>query len=204
VALPDHYQGGLLTKALVAARYSSLKAPSIILRGVFVLRDLMCLKLGAPPDGAVDDNPQLPEDALPREKFEARAAIPQCAGCHAAIDPIGIGMEELDHLGRYRTEYENGDTVDNDGSVQLLSPPEFNGTAALAQAVGGSEQFVQCAALKYSEYALGESIQQQECGAQALVQALPGSDAGLRDLLLTFVESERFRFRRRGLAGDSP
>jgi len=202
--LPDHYQGGLLTKGLVAARYSSLEAPSIILRGVFVLRDLLCLELGTPPDGAVDQNPELPADALPREKFEARAAMAQCSGCHSAIDPIGIGMEELDHLGRYRTEYESGAPVDNLGSFQLLSPPEFNGTAALAQAVGESPEFVQCAAIKFSQYALGESIENKECGAAALVDALPGSDAGMRDLLLTFVESERFQFRRRGLSGDSP
>jgi hypothetical protein len=204
VTFPDHYQGGLLTKALVAARYSNLQAPSIILRGVFVLRDLLCIELGAPPDGAVDDNPQLPEDAMPREKFEARAEMAQCAGCHAVIDPIGIGMEELDHLGRYRVEYESGEPVDNDGTLQVLSPPEFNGTAALAQALGESEHFVQCAALKFSQYALGESSDEQPCGAEALVQALPGPDAGVRDLPLTLVESERFRFRRRSLAGGSP
>ena len=204
VQLPAHYRGGLLTKALVAARYSSLEEPSIILRGVFVLRDLMCMGLGNPPDNAVDLNPKLPAGALPREKSEARAEIQPCGSCHSLIDPIGLGMEELDQLGRYRTHYAGGQAVDNDGELYLLSSPQFVGTAELAQALAGSERFAECAGEQLFEHALGHPLDDAQCGARALIEGLSG-EAGMRELLLSLVESEPFRFRRTGAApGASP
>ena len=188
----------------MAARYSSLEEPSIILRGVFVLRDLMCMGLGNPPDNAVDLNPKLPAGALPREKSEARAEIQPCGSCHSLIDPIGLGMEELDQLGRYRTHYAGGQAVDNDGELYLLSSPQFVGTAALAQALAGSERFAECAGEQLFEHALGHPLDDAQCGARALIEGLSG-EAGMRELLLSLVESEPFRFRRTGAApGASP
>ena len=30
--------------------------------------------------------------------------VPQCASCHKKIDPIGLGLENFDYLGKWRTE----------------------------------------------------------------------------------------------------
>ncbi len=203
VELPAHYQGGLLTKALVSARYSSLEEPSIILRGVFVLRELLCNELGTPPLDAVDRNPQLPPEALPREKAEARAQLNPCGSCHSRIDPIGLGMEELDQLGRFRSEYEGGAPVDNAGTVDLLDPPEFTGAAELAQALAGEPLFLECAAAQFSEYALGEPVLANACGPRTLAAEVGGAGT-VRELMLALIESQAFLMRDRGAPENSP
>jgi len=201
--LPAHYQGGLLTKALVSARYSSLEEPSIILRGVFVLRELLCYELGTPPLDAVDRNPQLPPEALPREKAEARAALNPCGGCHSQIDPVGLGMEDLDQLGRFRSEYSNGAPVDSAGELALLDPPEFTGAAGLAQALAAEPLFLECAAAQFSEYALGEPVRVNRCGPRTLASEV-GSAGSVTDLMLALIESEAFLTRDRGAPENAP
>ena len=202
VELPDAYHGGLLTKGLVAARYSSLEEPSIILRGVFVLRELLCVKLGTPPNDAVDRNPQLPPSALPREKAEARAELDPCGTCHSVIDPVGLGMEELDQLGRFRTEYEGGAPVDNLGGLTSIGVSEFSGTAELAQILGASDEFLGCAAQQWSEYTFGKQPK-GTCSAETVATAVREGDGSVRELILSLVTSRTFLTRRRGLQGDN-
>ena len=38
-----------------------------------------------------------------------------CAGCHNRLDPIGLGMENFDGIGQYRTAYGNGQVIDSSG-----------------------------------------------------------------------------------------
>ena len=47
-----------------------------------------------------------------RERLAEHRENPQCAGCHTILDPIGLGLENFDAIGRHRDEYANGDAID--------------------------------------------------------------------------------------------
>ena len=43
-----------------------------------------------------------------RQRLEKHRTKPECAGCHARMDPLGFGLENFDVLGRWRDKI--GDT----------------------------------------------------------------------------------------------
>ena len=75
-------------------------------RGVFVARKLLNDPPGPPPP-LVDE---LPESGKTVERMSAAQLVaihrknPQCASCHDKIDSIGMGLEELDAVGLFRTK----------------------------------------------------------------------------------------------------
>jgi hypothetical protein len=51
-----------------------------------------------------------------RERVAEHLENPSCAGCHTFMDPIGLGLENFDGLGTYRTE-DNGVEIDASGEL---------------------------------------------------------------------------------------
>jgi hypothetical protein len=105
VALPaDSPRGGLLGMAAVLGMGSNGERTSPVERGAWVLRKL----LDDPPPPAPPNVPQLSRldggKLSARERLRAHQEEPQCAQCHRVIDPIGIGLENFDAAGRWRTE----------------------------------------------------------------------------------------------------
>lgn len=192
--LPEHYRGGLLTKAMVSTAYSNIESPSVILRGVFVIQQLMCRSLGTPPGNAVELNPDLPPGSLPREKVEARGKISPCNSCHSRIDPVGLGMEPLDQLGRFRTEYEGGTVIDPSGS---LEGTDFSGATGLAQQLAQSQDFSACAAEQWSHYTFGGDVPVHTCQADTMAEVLDQEDNDFYGLVLGTVNSNAFLYRQR-------
>ncbi len=64
-----------------------------------------------------------------RERLALHRVRPDCASCHNSIDPIGLGLENFDGIGRFRT-MEAGQTLDISG--KLPDGTAFAGTAELA------------------------------------------------------------------------
>lgn len=98
-------RGGLLTQAGILMQTGTGDRTSIVERGAFVARKLLN-DPPAPPPPLVGEIPtEGPEAAtltgaqLVRLHRQSR----QCAACHKKIDSIGIGMEELDGVGKFRT-----------------------------------------------------------------------------------------------------
>jgi hypothetical protein len=104
----DSPRGGVLTQGAFLAVTSNPTRSSPVKRGLFVLENV----LGAPPPPPPDIVPALEEarkdDAKPKS-FSEMLAIhrqdKQCASCHNRMDPIGLGLEQFDPVGRWRTHY---------------------------------------------------------------------------------------------------
>ena len=99
-------RGGILTHAGIMLQTGTGERTSIVERGAFVLRKLLNDPPGPPPP-LVDE---LPESGKAAESLSAAQLValhrkaPQCASCHTKIDSIGIGLEELDAVGLFRTK----------------------------------------------------------------------------------------------------
>ena len=105
VQLPeDSVRGGLTGMAAILAMGSDGIHTSPVERGAWVLRKV----LNDPPPPAPANVPmlsRLKEKKLTKiELLKLHQEEPQCAHCHKKMDPIGIGLENFDATGKWRTK----------------------------------------------------------------------------------------------------
>lgn len=60
-------------------------------------------------------------DASLREQLEKHRADPGCASCHKTMDPLGLGFENFDAIGRWR-ESDDGKPIDASGKLGSGEP----------------------------------------------------------------------------------
>tara|TARA_R110002072_G_C7978294_1_gene535840 strand:- start:20021 stop:24202 length:4182 start_codon:yes stop_codon:yes gene_type:complete len=117
-------RGGILGMATFLTSQSGASRTSPILRGNWLSETLLGEKLPRPPAGV----PQLPEEVptglTARQLIERHSSVPECAKCHARIDPFGFALEQYDVLGRIRS-----DSVDT--KTTLPGGEEIEGVAGL-------------------------------------------------------------------------
>src|SRR5207237_10306013 len=106
VSLKWPHRGGLLTQASILTITSTPTRTSPVKRGKWVLENI----LGAPPPPPPPDVPELKESkeaALTgtlRQRMEQHRQNPMCAACHARMDPLGFGLENLNGIGEWREQ----------------------------------------------------------------------------------------------------
>ncbi|MEM7015148.1 MAG: DUF1592 domain-containing protein, partial [Verrucomicrobiota bacterium] len=130
---PEDTRGGLLRHGSVLTVTSYATRTSPVLRGNWVLENI----LGAPAPPPPDDVPDLEENhvdqSLPvRERLNQHRANKACASCHDLMDPIGFALENYDAIGRWRV-HENGSKLDVSGS--LPDGQEFDGIVGLEKSL---------------------------------------------------------------------
>src|SRR5262249_4176855 len=120
VTLANHDQrGGLLGNGALLATTSYPDRPSPVLRGKWLLNNLLGLSVPPPPPG-VDMNLNAKPGARPasiRERLAEHRQNPTCNSCHAVIDPLGFALENFDVIGGWRTRDESGNAIDATGST---------------------------------------------------------------------------------------
>ena len=190
---------GLLGHSSILTITSYANRTSPVLRGKYVLANL----LGAPPAPPPPNIPALATESkesgkvLPmREALGLHRANPACAGCHAAMDPIGFAMDNFDALGRWRTVDASGAPIDASGV--LPDGTRFEGVAGLRHALlSHPERFVATLTENLLAYALGRSLEYYD---QPIVRTVV-RDAASRDyrfsaLVLGIVNSAAFQNRK--------
>ncbi|HYP12644.1 MAG TPA: DUF1592 domain-containing protein [Bryobacteraceae bacterium] len=193
----DSKRGGLLGMAAVLAVSSYPNRTSPVLRGKWVLENL----LGTPPPPPPPDVPELPEEdkAAPkslRERLVQHRQNPVCASCHDAIDPIGFGLETYNVLGQWRTE-DAGKPVDSKG--ELPDGATFDGPMELkAVLLNRRTLFLRNLTSRMLGYALGRGLTLQDsCTVDQIVQKLEesGGTYPAQTLVGAIVESAPFRYK---------
>jgi hypothetical protein len=101
---PGDHRGGLLTMGAVLGLTSDGTRHRPIHRGVW-LSETIFGKTPPPPPANVPaiepPTPQSPKLSL-RDKLEAHSQNPNCASCHAKIDPLGFVWDNYDAIGQWR------------------------------------------------------------------------------------------------------
>jgi hypothetical protein len=200
VDLTEHPErGGVLTHGSVLMVTSNPTRTSAVKRGLFVLDNL----LGSPPPPAPPDVPKLEDAAVPgksnptqREMMEIHRRNPECRGCHARMDPIGLGLENFNALGQFRRQ-ENGQPIDAAG--KLVTGEMFADVATLKQVLAGSRarDFHRCLAEKLLTYAIGRGMEIHDSTTiELLAERMQKNSGSLRELIHGIVESAPFQKRR--------
>ncbi len=190
--LPDGSRRGLLMQGAWLTANSASNRSSPVARGRWILEQLLCVSISAPPP---DIPPLMPpaEGQTQREMLAQHRQNPVCAGCHDLLDPAGLGMEGYDGIGAER-DLENGHSVDVSGAIPPGTP--FSGSGELALLLEDDPRFVECLTDKLFTYALGRQKTIPDIAhREAIHAALPGQGGTLDGLIELIVTSPAFRMR---------
>ena len=189
-------RGGLLGHGSILTVTSHATRTSPVLRGKWVLENI----LGAPPPPPPDDVPALDENApgephrSVRERLEQHRANPVCASCHARMDPLGFALEGFDGIGRSRAA-DGGAALDT--SAALPDGTAFDGPAELRAALAERrEAFVRTVAARMLTYALGRGLEAHDRPAVRRIVREAGPDYRWSSLVLGIAQSVPFTMRR--------
>ncbi len=198
VELEDSARWGLLGKGalLLASSYPNRTSP--VLRGEYVMRNL----IGVPPDPPPPevetdlDNVAPQESLTVRERLAIHRENPTCNSCHGLMDPLGFALENFDVDGTWRdVDRESGKPIDASGL--LPDGSEIAGPGELRQALlARPEQFVQTFVEQLFAYALGRSTEWYDMPAvREVVRRSAADDYRFSSVVMGIVQSVPFTTR---------
>ncbi len=192
----DSRRGGLLTQGSILMATSHSGSTSPVLRGMWVLDNLLNAPPPPPPADvpALDESPVEGQELTTRQKVERHRADPTCASCHDRIDPLGFALENFDVIGRWRTEDEGGEI---DPSGVLANGDDVSGVEGLKRYLtGDAERFAGATVERLLTYGLGRELDARD--QPSIRRILSSAEAdGYRfgDLIVAIVRSAPFQMR---------
>jgi hypothetical protein len=188
-------RAGFLGQGSFLAMYSHADSGSPTRRGKFLREVVLCQ---AVPSAPPDVNTTFPVDApgaaqrTTRQKLEQhRMAGSSCAACHQVMDPVGLGLENFDGVGAYRT-MEAGQNIDASGQLDGVTYVDARG---LGVALKNHPDLGSCLTRGVLRYTIAHI---ETAGEQPVVDALSSQFASngykFGSLVLGVVASASFRY----------
>ena len=197
VELDGEQRSGIMTQGAILAISSYATRTSPVLRGKWVLDNL----LGAAPPPPPDNIPPLEEKDLGtaasmRARLEQHRANPSCAVCHDQMDPIGFALENYDAAGGWRVKDGNFD-LDTTGT--LPDGRSFTGAKGLKQLLKtDSAAFVRHFTEKLMTYGLGRGLERfDRPSVEQITRDAAKDDYKFLTIVTSIVKSPAFMMRTR-------
>ncbi|HEY4031365.1 MAG TPA: DUF1592 domain-containing protein [Caulobacteraceae bacterium] len=196
VKLTDPARFGILGKGAVLTTTSYANRTSPVLRGAWLLENVLGTPPHAPPPGvgAITENVDGQKALTVREQLAAHRKQASCNACHGIMDPLGLSLENYDAIGGWRIKDRfAGELIDASGTT--VTGDKLNGVGDLRALINKRpEQFVQTITERLMIYGLGRSITYRDIPAvRAIVRDAKADDYRFSDLVLGVVNSEQFR-----------
>jgi mono/diheme cytochrome c family protein len=186
-------RGGLLGHGSILTLTSNGVETQPVVRGIWVLENLLGTPPSPPPPDVQPVEPDTRGVTTIRELMAKHRTIETCNECHRKIDPIGLAMENFDHLGRFRTRYAKNSPIDPSG--EMPDGSKFDGPAGIrSYLLARPQQFTRCLTEKLMIYALGRRLAftDRDDIDRVVVQSV-ASGYGFRDLVKFVVASRAFQ-----------
>ncbi len=201
---------GLLLRAGMIAT-SSIRT-SIIRRGVFVLRRLLCDPIETPPTEIINMREEqvkgIDPTSLPNYEFVRReTSAATCMTCHQKINPVGYVFESFDQLGRVRSTEAALDAAGNVAAEHALpegpfslpldpnAPISLPDAKALTEVLVSSDQARACLAANLLLHVERRQLEDSDCGGADVFERLKSGDS-LANALAAAVANEDIFWRR--------
>jgi hypothetical protein len=204
VKLPAGPRRGLLGQASILTMTSAATRTSPVKRGKWIYSKALCGHMPPPPPDAEALSPAARDARTERERLELHRTSPACNACHVILDPLGLGLETFDGIGRHRTRYPNGLAIDPagvlPGGATFATFEELRGLLKEDPRVPG------CVTEKMFLVAVGRELatDADECVRRAIVDAVVAGQGGVRDVIFALASSPVFLTRRGEPAGGTP
>ena len=187
VELEGEERGGILGQASVLTVSSYPTRTSPVLRGIWVLENVLNSPPPPPPPGVPElEETEIGPNMTLRAQLEAHRADPACGVCHNRIDPLGFGLENYDPIGRWR-EIDGRSPVDASG--ELPGGLRFESPAELKNILRETEgdRFVRALTEKMLIYALGRGLDRSDTPVVKDIQRRLGENGYRFSSLVTGV-----------------
>ncbi|MEX2264068.1 MAG: DUF1592 domain-containing protein [Bryobacteraceae bacterium] len=182
-------------------------------RGLFVREHFLCQNVPPPPPGVDTNLPPVTDKPMTnRERLEIHLSNQSCASCHTLIDPIGLGLENFDNIGRYREKFalqiqQQRDAVTNErrpakefqldldtkGYIQGIASSGFSSAKELGNILANDPTCQRCMVKQIFRYATGRhETESDQPDLNALFEVFRESGFRFRELMLAVVISRPF------------
>ncbi|HMG92907.1 MAG TPA: DUF1592 domain-containing protein [Chryseolinea sp.] len=192
--LQDSVRGGVLGMGSVLTTTSLPIRTSPVLRGKWVLEQLMGTSPPPPPAvvGELTEDKAIHAALGLRKILEIHRSKPECMSCHVKMDPLGLGLENFDPIGRWRDSYGQA-AVDPSGV--MADGQKFEGPKELKLILMTErEKIARNLSSKILSYALGRSvIFTDEPALQRLDATLLNNNFNPEVFIIELVKSYPFR-----------
>jgi hypothetical protein len=127
-----------------------------------------------------------------RVRMEEHHTNPVCASCHKIFEPIGLGLENFDATGAWRT-LDGDNPIDASGT--LVDGTKIDGVAGLRDSlVRNSDQFARVVTERLMTYALGRGVEYQDMPTlRAILRDSAGNKYKFSSLVTGIVKSAPFQ-----------
>jgi Protein of unknown function (DUF1592)/Protein of unknown function (DUF1588)/Protein of unknown function (DUF1585)/Protein of unknown function (DUF1595) len=198
VTLTDPTRYGLLGKGAILAVTSHATRTSPVLRGKWILENVLGTPVPPPPPipgaGVFADPAPGEVPKTMREQMSLHRSNPVCASCHRLMDPVGISLENFDAVGAWRVREANG-AIDPSG--QLSDGTSVDGVGTLREALmRRPEVFVGTLTEKLMIYALGRGLDDLDMPAvRRIVRDASRHEFRFTSIVLGITTSVPFQMR---------
>jgi len=211
--LPSQRAGFLNRAAFLTKRSGNFTSP--IKRGLFVLENILCDNVGAPPPDApttIAPNPNPGQYLTTRQRYAAstEASTSSCVACHSRINHLGYPYEHFDSIGRFRTverifTSNTGphvatlpvDTQSLSPDLRPSMPTVISDSVALGTELGNNDKAMMCfvKAIKNFEAKVtptaADNCQMNE--SLSVLYGTNGSQGSIRQAIRSLILSQDFR-----------
>jgi hypothetical protein len=205
VTVPNRNErGGILAQAALLATASYPDRTSPVLRGKWLLNNILGLPIPPPPPGVdtnIDNKPGAKTMTI-RERLAKHRQNAACNSCHSVIDPLGFALENFDVIGGWRTHDETGHPVDTNGTT--VSGASVEGLAGLrALLLARPEQFPRTITEKLMAFAYGRKLEYYDRPAvRKIVRDAGPQNYRWSSIILGIVKSPGFLMREPAVASN--
>lgn len=198
--------GGVIGSAAVLMATANGVDTQPVLRGVWMLENILGNPPPPPPDAVPAITPDTRGAETIRDLLEAHTADPKCAGCHKMMDPLGLVLENFDAVGRWRETYP---VYQADAKGKIVEKPgaPINATGSLPDGtqlqdvidlknwlLENIDVFANCLSEKILTSATGRTLNYAERHEiRTIVEQHLAQEEGFEDLFIALVRSETFR-----------
>jgi len=205
VTLEDEYRHGLLGKGAILMLTANPNRTSPVLRGKWVLDNLLASPPPEPPPNVETDLSAKPGAAPTtlRERLEQHRENPSCYSCHGVLDATRFPLENFNTIGQFQ-ECDRTTLTRLDASGVLPDGTQINRPEDLKDAlVERSEQFVQSLTERLMTFALGRTIDYRDMPAiRKIVRDAEKDDYRFDAIVYHIVNSDAFRMRESMLSAN--
>jgi hypothetical protein len=196
IVLQDSARGGVLGMGSVLAATSFPMRTSPVIRGKWVMEQLLGISPPPPPPQVApfNEDKKVHEQLGLRKILEAHRANPECQSCHQKMDPLGLGLENFDPTGRWRDTYGKASV---DASGVMADGRAFRGPYELkVLLLTERAKIARNLSSRMLSYALGRSILfTDEPALQRLDNILLNNHFDPEPFLIELVKSYPFRMK---------
>ena len=196
VMFDESSRGGVLGMGSVLSTTSFPLRTSPVVRGKWVMEQLLGISPPPPPPevAELNEDTKAHEEVGLRRILEMHRASPECNSCHVKMDPLGLGLENFDPMGRWRTSYGK---VSVDPSGVMADGRKFKGPVELKMLLLTEKaKIARNFSSRMLSYALGRSIQfTDEPALQRLDETLLRTNFNPENFIIELVKSYPFRMK---------